>query len=160
MRTDAPRKPSEVGLIGSNDKGGTLLCGTIITDKTQALQRKLNASRLDLSLDFHVGLPLSSGSIYMAKSERFLQYSTHAGQSIEKGDLVVTPISGALRLNLPFFNYVWNRPVAIVVEEGDSSEKLPIMDATLLAQVALFSVALAATILTVLVTKASKKRKM
>jgi hypothetical protein len=79
---------------------------------------------------------------------------------MEKGNLVVTPVSGALRLNLPLFNFVWNRPVAVLVEEGDSSEKLPIVDVTLLAQVALFGVGLAATILTILVTRASNKRKL
>ncbi|UCG24180.1 MAG: hypothetical protein JSW55_18990 [Chloroflexota bacterium] len=94
----------------------------------------------------------------MAQIGNFIRYTTSSGQPIEKGNVVVTPISGALRLNLPFFNYVWSRPVAVLVEEGDSSKKLPIVDVTLLAQAALFGIGLSATILTILASRASKKR--
>ena len=94
----------------------------------------------------------------MAEFGKYLQYSTAYGQSVERGNVVVTPISGALRLNLPFLNFVWNRPVAVMVEEGDSSKKLPIIDVTMLSQIFLFGIGLTAAMLTILVTRTNKTR--
>ena len=96
----------------------------------------------------------------MAKFAKIIQYSTHPGQPIKKGNIVVTPVSGALRFNLPFYGFVWNRPVAMIVEEGGSSKRLPIVDLTLMVQGALFGIGLTATILSVLVARAGKKRKL
>ena len=61
----------------------------------------------------------------MAQIGNLVHYTTSSGQPIEKGNVVVTPISGLLRINLPFYNYVWtwSRPVAVLVEEGGSSKK-------------------------------------
>jgi hypothetical protein len=38
---------------------------------------------------------------------------------------------------------VWNRPLAIVVERGEETERIPIVDVTLVAQAALLGLTLA-----------------
>ena len=94
----------------------------------------------------------------MSEFAKIIQYSTYSGQPIKKGNIVVTPISGVLRLNLPFSGFIWNRPVAVLIEEGENSKRLPIVDVTLLAQLALFGIGLSATVLTIVLSRMSKKR--
>ena len=92
----------------------------------------------------------------MTLKSKLVQYTTHAGQPVENGDVVVTPICRALVVNLPFYKWVWNRPVAILVEQGESRKRLPIVDVTQLAQIALLAIGLAATLVTLLVGRANK----
>ncbi len=61
-----------------------------------------------------------------------------AGPPITAGDVTVTPLAQALVLNLgPRRGRVWNRPVAVLVEREGVSRRIPIVDVTRIAQVAL-----------------------
>ena len=93
----------------------------------------------------------------MATLSKLVQYETRSGQPIEIGDTVVTPTSRVLILTLPFYNLVWNRPVAVIVEQGDSRKKLPIVNVTLLVQSAALAIGMAVTILALLASRARKR---
>ena len=94
----------------------------------------------------------------MTVRSRFVQYETSFGQSVDTGEIVVTPISRVLILTLPFYNLVWNRPVAVIVDQDGSSKKLPIVNVTLLLQVAMLAIGFSAAILTLLVGRSDGKK--
>jgi len=75
------------------------------------------------------------------------EYRTSEGQPVSHGQLLVTPISRVLAVRLPHLGFVWNRPVAVRVEDGRSTEELPIVDVTFLAEIGLYAVGLVAAIL-------------
>jgi hypothetical protein len=70
---------------------------------------------------------------------------------------MVTPVSKTLTVKLPFWGFVWNRPAAIVVDDGESTEEMAIVDVTLLAQIGLLAVGLAATIVGLMSNSARKR---
>lgn len=59
------------------------------------------------------------------------------GDTIEVGGFRLTPQSRVLTLALPFASLVWHRPTAVTVEREGRSTRLPIRDATRLAQAGL-----------------------
>ena len=70
---------------------------------------------------------------------------------------MVTPVSKTLTVKLPFWGFVWNRPVAILVDDGESTKEMAIVDVTLLAQIGLLVVGLTATIVGLLSSLARKR---
>lgn len=71
----------------------------------------------------------------------FLQWERHTGEPLTVGDVTVTPESQALSLRLPFGGFVWNRPAAVLVDDGNGRQRMPIPDVTRTAQLALFAAA-------------------
>lgn len=61
---------------------------------------------------------------------RFFELVTHTAKPYTAGGVTVTPQSQALIVNLSFFRFVWNRPVAVLVDRGGQTERLPIVDVT------------------------------
>ena len=86
------------------------------------------------------------------------QLETHSGEPVALGDVRLTPQSQALTMRWPLGGFVWNRPVAVLAQRGDDIERIPIVDVTLVAQVALFALA-AAFAVTSLVLSTAKRRK-
>jgi hypothetical protein len=83
----------------------------------------------------------------MGNIKDVIQWQTLAGSPTTIGDMTVTPESSALVVRLPGrwpAAYVWNRPVAVVVQRGDTSERIPIVDVTRIAQLGLLVGTLAA----------------
>jgi hypothetical protein len=60
------------------------------------------------------------------------------------GDVTVTPQSQALAVRWPFGGFVWNRPVAILVERGGprSVERMHVVDVTRMVQLGLLGFSL------------------
>ncbi len=75
----------------------------------------------------------------MAALRKYIQYQSFSGNPVISGDTVITPISSALVIKLPFFGFVWNRPTALKIESGDSTRKVPIIDVTRMAQLGLLA---------------------
>lgn len=94
----------------------------------------------------------------MRESNGIFQLQTHSGESVTVGDIHLTPQSQAFTIRWPFGGYVWNRPVAVLAEQDDEIERIPIVDVTLVAQVALLALA-AAFAITTLVLSAIQRRK-
>ena len=87
----------------------------------------------------------------MSRAESFFQWDTVSGEPVAVDGMTVTPESQALTFRWPGRSggYVWNRPVAVLVERGESVERVPIVDLTRLAQLGIFilGVALAMVVL-------------
>ena len=69
---------------------------------------------------------------------------TTSGQTLVAGDVRITPEGRVVSVRLPFGALVWNRASAVVVERYGRVERLPIVDVSRIAQVALWACALAA----------------
>ncbi len=63
-------------------------------------------------------------------SRPFVELKTSSGNSIECGDMTLRPEAQALVVRLPFMGFVWNRPVAFVLEADGRRERFPINDTT------------------------------
>lgn len=68
-----------------------------------------------------------------------LRWERTAGESMNIGGYAVTPESQALRVRLPFGGFVWNRPAAILVDDGSGQQRVPVVDVTRTAQLALLA---------------------
>jgi hypothetical protein len=67
--------------------------------------------------------------------------------SVTRGDISVTPRSQALVVRWPGGGLVWNRPVAVVVEQNGQVKRLPIGDVTRGVQAGLLALGLAVAML-------------
>jgi hypothetical protein len=73
----------------------------------------------------------------MNQTPRVVQLDTKSAPPITVGDTSLTPQSQVLTVRLPFFGFVWNRPAAILVEQDGRTERIPIVDVTRVATLAL-----------------------
>ncbi len=73
-----------------------------------------------------------------------IRLETRSGAPLKVDGLTLTPQSQALVVSLPFGGFVWNRPVAVLVEQGERAERIPILDVTRIALLALIGLAAAA----------------
>ena len=78
---------------------------------------------------------------------KIISWRTESGEPLRAGAVTVRPQSQALRLQLPFGGFVWNRPVAVLVEDGEGTRRVPIHDVTRIALLALAGVAALFTLL-------------
>jgi hypothetical protein len=76
-----------------------------------------------------------------------VQWRTFTGDPIAAGDIVLWPQSQALTVHAgKNRGLVWNRPVAVLVEHGGETERIPILDVTRAAQLGMLGFGLLATI--------------
>jgi hypothetical protein len=78
--------------------------------------------------------------------ERFKR-DTMLGETVTVDDVAVTPQSQALTVRWPRGGWVWNRPVAVLVERGEEEKRIPIVNVTRMAQLGLFGLSLVFAIL-------------
>ena len=67
------------------------------------------------------------------------QWRTTPDDSVTVRGITVTPVSRVLSVRLPFAEFVWNRPTAVVVERDGRVERIPILDVTRIAQLGLLA---------------------
>jgi hypothetical protein len=77
-----------------------------------------------------------------------VRIETVTGQPVRAGELSLKPEARVLRLQFPWGGFVWNRPVAVVVDDGRRIERMAIVDVTRAAQVGLLAIAGIFTLLT------------
>ncbi len=94
----------------------------------------------------------------MVEPQKMVEWRTRAGAPVEVDGVRITPEAQALTVSLPFFHFVWNRPVAITVERQGQSERIPIVDVTRLALLAIGG-SVAVFALAVGLTKGRKEKK-
>jgi len=95
----------------------------------------------------------------MAQLKDFgVQWQTVSGDPMTVGDVTVTPQSQALIVRWPFGGFVWNRPVAILVERNGSRtvERMRVVDVTRIIQLGLLSFSL---VISIVVLSKSVRRK-
>ena len=80
----------------------------------------------------------------MTRLNDMIQWQTVSGNSVAVGDVVVTPQSQALIVRWPVGGFVWNRPVAILVEQSLTRrvECIPVVDVTRIVQLGLLGFSL------------------
>lgn len=78
----------------------------------------------------------------MVRFKEMLRSQMLSGDKVTVGDVTVTPQSRALTIRWPHGGLVWNRPVAVLVERGEQTERIPIVDVTLMAQLGLLGLSL------------------
>ncbi len=88
----------------------------------------------------------------MDKLLEMFQRQTRSGDPVKAGDVTVTPQSEAISLRWPYGGLVWNRPVAVLVEKGGQTERIPIVDVTRVAQLGLLGLSMILSIVTLVVT--------
>ena len=72
-----------------------------------------------------------------------IERRTTSGSPIVMGNVRATPQARAVIVHLPFGGFVWHRPTSVVVERDGRIEHQSIVDVTRIAQVTLWSCALA-----------------
>ncbi len=88
----------------------------------------------------------------MAQLKEILRWQTISGDKVTSGDVNVTPQSQALTIRWPHGGLVWNRPVAILVERGEQTERIPIVDVTRMVQLGLLGLSLVFSIFILLLS--------
>ena len=85
------------------------------------------------------------------EDEKFaFRWQTTNGKQIIVDDLTITPEAQALTVRVPFGGLVWNRPTAVLVEQNGEQRRLPVIDVTRTAVFTLYSLAIGATLGTLL----------
>lgn len=64
-----------------------------------------------------------------------IQWQTASGNKLTMGTVSITPQSQALIVRFPIGGWVWNRPWAIMVEQGEQTTHIPIVDVTRMVQI-------------------------
>lgn len=80
-------------------------------------------------------------------ANRWIEWQTRAGEAVTAGGVTVIPQAQALTVRLPFGGFVWNRPVAVLVQRGRQTERIPIIDMTRVVQVGLVGLGLVFSII-------------
>ena len=75
----------------------------------------------------------------MKQRRQVFRWSTASGETITVGDTRLTPESRALVCRVGSLGFSWNRPVAVVVETGNTRQRIPVVDATRQAQLAILA---------------------
>jgi hypothetical protein len=89
-------------------------------------------------------VPTSQGGKMAQLKDLKVQWQTVSGDPVTVGDVTVTPQSQALIVRWPFGGFVWNRPVAILVEREGARivERMRVVDVTRLVQLGLLGFSL------------------
>lgn len=94
----------------------------------------------------------------MVQCKEIARWQTLSGEPVTIGDVTITPQAQALIIRLPFGGLVWNRPVAVLVERGGQTRRIPIIDVTRAVQLGLLGFGLAFALF-MLLTQRGEKRK-
>jgi len=70
------------------------------------------------------------------KLREMVEWQEHVGDTLALGNVSLTPLSQALVIRTPIGGYVWNRPVAVLVERDGQEQRLPILNVILMARLA------------------------
>jgi hypothetical protein len=75
----------------------------------------------------------------MAQFRDLFNWQIHLGPSIGVNDIILTPQSQALTIRWLRGGLVWNRPLAILIQQGEHMERIPVIDVTRVVQLGLLS---------------------
>ena len=88
----------------------------------------------------------------MSKLSDVVQWQMVSGEEVTAGDVTLTPQSQALTVRWPNGGFVWNRPVAVLVERGGQTERIPVLDVTRIAQLTLLGLGFIFSIATLMLS--------
>jgi len=88
-----------------------------------------------------------------------VRWQTYTGDPITAGDIRLRPQSQALVIRAgQGFGFVWNRPVAVLVEHGEAIERIPIVDVTRVAQFAMLGLGSVLAMLVITLTALFRRK--
>ena len=93
----------------------------------------------------------------MNPTKNAFEWKNSSGQPLTAGEYTLTPQAQALVVRLPRLGWVWNRPVAVVVERGGETQRLPVVDVTRIVQLSLVALSAACVISMLFFQLRSKK---
>jgi hypothetical protein len=88
----------------------------------------------------------------MSRLNDVIQWQTFSGEQVIVGDVTLTPQSQALTIRWRNGGFVWNRPVAVLVERRGQTERIPVVDVTRMAQFALLGLGFIFSVVTIVVS--------
>ena len=93
----------------------------------------------------------------MPQLSDFIRLENTSAEPIVVGDTRLTPQAQAFSLRFRFGGFVWNRPTAVLVERDDLTQRIPIVDVTRVAQIALFGLVLTFSIIITLLAARQRR---
>jgi hypothetical protein len=84
---------------------------------------------------------LTSGGS-MAQHRKGFKLQKRSGEAVTVGDVTATPQAQSLTVSWPHGGWVWNRPVAVLVERGEETKRIPVVDVTRMVQLGLYGLSL------------------
>ena len=93
----------------------------------------------------------------MPRLQDFVHLENTSAEPIVVGDTRITPQAQAFSVRLPFGGIVWNRPTAVLVERDDLTQRIPIVDVTRAAQIALFGFVLTFSVIIALLAARQRR---
>lgn len=69
----------------------------------------------------------------MANLTDFIEWKTVQGTAVSTPHHTLVPESQALIIKFPYGGFVWQRPTAVLVQQGEQTQRYPITDVTRLA---------------------------
>ncbi len=88
-----------------------------------------------------------------------VRYELVTGEPTTVDDTTITPETRVLSVRWPNGGWVWNRPVAVVVEQEGQIERLPIVDVTRVAQISLYGFSLFIALLTLIASLGLRRKR-
>jgi hypothetical protein len=85
--------------------------------------------------------------VLMEHRGRYFQLKSHHGKVIEWGNVMLTPQSQSLVIGRGPGMFIWNRPLAVILEQDGKLERIPIFDITRIAQLGIFLVGITVSII-------------
>jgi hypothetical protein len=79
----------------------------------------------------------------MTQFKDAVRFETCSATPIVVGDTKITPQAQSLSIRWPRGEWVWNRPVGVLVERNGQTERIPIVDVTRVAQWTLLGITVA-----------------
>jgi len=95
----------------------------------------------------------------VSKLEQVVTWRTHSGDRVTVDGVTVTPQAQALTLRWPNGALVWNRPVAVLVQQGGQTRRVPIVDVTLVVQCVLVAFSLVFSVITLLLSARQRRER-
>ena len=89
----------------------------------------------------------------MTKLTDFVEWKTMQGTAVSTPHHTLIPESQALIVKFPYGGFVWQRPTAVLVQNGDQTERHPVVDVTRLATWSILAASLLLPLLLHLIKK-------
>jgi len=90
---------------------------------------------------------------------QWFQQQTISGDQTKIGNTTVTPQAQSITLRWPYGGLIWNRPVAVVVEQEDQVARTPIIDVTRILVWGFLGLGLIFAVATALLSKQQRRNK-
>jgi len=95
----------------------------------------------------------------MTGIKNIIQWQTQLGPKVTVGDLSLTPQAQAVTLRWGGGGLVWNRPLAVLIEQDNEIMRVPIVDVTRLAQISLWGSSAILTLILLILARQQRRTK-